>query len=181
MNMYFWSSIFLYLSPLEVSQRFPSTHPNGRQVMLTYLLPWLSNIELVDGGLLPTVSSLNSPGDNRKGYAHNTSAPHLLRGTGWGSMQASSLVLNNLMFMTAKVCQWIHVTLVFPKPPKKLLHLELCVSVCASMVMMSQVQKWRMLGTLLSVMNGGLITCGPPCNSSSAYVESAATPLSCLT
>ncbi|XP_051719028.1 protein furry homolog isoform X13 [Ctenopharyngodon idella] len=86
----------------EVSQRFPTTHPNGRQVMLTYLLPWLSNIELVDGGLLPTVSSSNSPGDNRKGYTHNTSAPHLLRGTGWGSLQASSLVLNNLMFMTAK-------------------------------------------------------------------------------
>uniref|UniRef100_A0A671PA30 Furry homolog a (Drosophila) n=1 Tax=Sinocyclocheilus anshuiensis TaxID=1608454 RepID=A0A671PA30_9TELE len=86
----------------EVSQRFPTTHPNGRQVMLTYLLPWLSNIELVDGGLLPTVSSPSSSGDNRKGYTHNTSAPHLLRGTGWGSLQASSLVLNNLMFMTAK-------------------------------------------------------------------------------
>uniref|UniRef100_A0A8C1DBE1 FRY microtubule binding protein n=1 Tax=Cyprinus carpio carpio TaxID=630221 RepID=A0A8C1DBE1_CYPCA len=86
----------------EVSQRFPTTHPNGRQVMLTYLLPWLSNIELVDGGLLPTVLSPSSSGDNRKGYTHNTSAPHLLRGTGWGSLQASSLVLNNLMFMTAK-------------------------------------------------------------------------------
>uniref|UniRef100_A0A8C1NKA4 Furry homolog a (Drosophila) n=1 Tax=Cyprinus carpio TaxID=7962 RepID=A0A8C1NKA4_CYPCA len=85
----------------EVSQRFPTTHPNGRQVMLTYLLPWLSNIELVDGGLLPTVSSPSS-GDNRRGYTYNTSAPHLLRGTGWGSLQASSLVLNNLMFMTAK-------------------------------------------------------------------------------
>ncbi|XP_058655454.1 protein furry homolog isoform X2 [Onychostoma macrolepis] len=86
----------------EVSQRFPTTHPNGRQVMLTYLLPWLSNIELVDGGLLPTVPSPSSSGDNRKGYTHNTSAPQLLRGTGWGSLQASSLVLNNLMFMTAK-------------------------------------------------------------------------------
>uniref|UniRef100_A0A8C1XJ14 Furry homolog a (Drosophila) n=1 Tax=Cyprinus carpio TaxID=7962 RepID=A0A8C1XJ14_CYPCA len=86
----------------EVSQRFPTTHPNGRQVMLTYLLPWLSNIELVDGGLLPTVSSPSSSGDNRRGYTYNTSAPHLLRGTGWGSLQASSLVLNNLMFMTAK-------------------------------------------------------------------------------
>lgn len=173
--------LYLFVSlPLEVSQRFPSTHPNGRQVMLTYLLPWLSNIELVDGGLLPTVSSSNSPGDNRKGYAHNTSAPHLLRGTGWGSMQASSLVLNNLMFMTAKVCQWIPVTLVFAKL-KKQQHVELCVSVCASMVMMSQVQKWRMLGTLSSIMNGGLTTWGPLCNFSSAYVESAATPLSCPT
>uniref|UniRef100_A0A672Q9W0 FRY microtubule binding protein n=1 Tax=Sinocyclocheilus grahami TaxID=75366 RepID=A0A672Q9W0_SINGR len=86
----------------EVSQRFPTTHPNGRQVMLTNLLPWLSNIEMVDGGLLSTVSSPSSSGDNRTGYSHNTSAPHPLRGTGWGSLQASSLVLNNLMFMTAK-------------------------------------------------------------------------------
>nr|XP_055052852.1 protein furry homolog isoform X2 [Misgurnus anguillicaudatus] len=86
----------------EVSQRFPTTHPNGRQVMLTYLLPWLSNIELVDGGLLPYISSPNSSVDNRKSYTSNTSTPYLLRGMGWGSLQASSLVLNNLMFMTAK-------------------------------------------------------------------------------
>lgn len=92
----------LLFSP-EVSQRFPTTHPNGRQVMLTYLLPWLSNIELVDGGLLSTLSSPNSSVDNRKSYTSNTSPPHLLRGTGWGSLQASSMVLNNLMFMTAKV------------------------------------------------------------------------------
>ncbi|XP_057206794.1 protein furry homolog isoform X3 [Triplophysa rosa] len=86
----------------EVSQRFPTTHPNGRQVMLTYLLPWLSNIELVDAGLLPTLSSPSSSVGNRKSYTFNTSPPHLLRGTGWGSLQASSMVLNNLMFMTAK-------------------------------------------------------------------------------
>ncbi|XP_051521326.1 protein furry homolog [Myxocyprinus asiaticus] len=86
----------------EVSQRFPTTHPNGHQVMLTYLLPWLSNIELVDGGLLSMVSSPSSTVNNKRSYIHNTSPPHLLRGTGWGSFQASSLVLNNLIFMTAK-------------------------------------------------------------------------------
>ncbi|XP_051534407.1 protein furry homolog isoform X1 [Myxocyprinus asiaticus] len=86
----------------EVSQRFPTTHPNGRQVMLTYLLPWLSNIELVDGGLLLMVSSPSSSVNNKKSNIHNTSPPHLLHGTGWGSLQASYLVLNNLMFMTAK-------------------------------------------------------------------------------
>ncbi|KAI1893589.1 hypothetical protein AGOR_G00125280 [Albula goreensis] len=85
----------------EVSQRFPTTHTNGRQIMLTYLLPWLHNIELVDSGLLPPVSSPCTPEEGRdRPGALGTS--HQLRGSGWGSLQATSLVLNNLMFMTAK-------------------------------------------------------------------------------
>ncbi|XP_061073615.1 protein furry homolog isoform X3 [Conger conger] len=81
----------------EVSQRFPTTHTNGRQVMLTYLLPWLHNIELVDGSLAPPNSSPCTPEESR-----DRGASHQLPGTGWGSLQATSLVLNNLMFMTAK-------------------------------------------------------------------------------
>lgn len=84
----------------EVSQRFPTTHSNGRQIMLTYLLPWLSNIELVDSGLLlpvftPSTASYDS--------STSTDSSHPLKGAGWGSLQATSMVLNNLMFMTAKV------------------------------------------------------------------------------
>ncbi|XP_045074161.1 protein furry homolog [Coregonus clupeaformis] len=89
----------------EVSQRFPTTHPNGRQIMLTYLLPWLSNIELMDSCLLPPVSSPCSPEEETPGRTGTTVGQvpqHTLRGMGWGSLQATSLVLNNLMFMTAK-------------------------------------------------------------------------------
>ncbi|XP_053364005.1 protein furry homolog isoform X3 [Clarias gariepinus] len=87
----------------EVSQRFPSTHTNGRQVMLTYLLPWLRNIELVDGGVLPVTSSPTHPLEEkrRRGPCIAPPSSHL-PGSGWGSAQATSLVLNNLMFMTAK-------------------------------------------------------------------------------
>uniref|UniRef100_A0A3B4YMI4 FRY microtubule binding protein n=1 Tax=Seriola lalandi dorsalis TaxID=1841481 RepID=A0A3B4YMI4_SERLL len=84
----------------EVSQRFPTTHPNGRQIMLSYLLPWLSNIELVDTGLLPPASSPCTPEEEPRGQGQGMSPS--LRGNGWGSLQATSLVLNNLMFMTAK-------------------------------------------------------------------------------
>ncbi|KAK7925984.1 hypothetical protein WMY93_008294 [Mugilogobius chulae] len=84
----------------EVSQRFSTTHPNGRQIMLSYLLPWLSNIELVDTGLLPPPSSPCTPDEEARGQ--NMGASPSLRGNGWGSLQATSLVLNNLMFMTAK-------------------------------------------------------------------------------
>ncbi|XP_053543375.1 protein furry homolog isoform X2 [Ictalurus punctatus] len=87
----------------EVSQRFPSTHANGRQVMLTYLLPWLRNIELVDGGLLPVTSSPAHQVEEKRRRGHCIPQPSShLQGSGWGSAQATSLVLNNLMFMTAK-------------------------------------------------------------------------------
>ncbi|XP_072557532.1 protein furry homolog isoform X2 [Paramormyrops kingsleyae] len=87
----------------EVSQRFPTTHPNGRQIMLTYLLPWLHNIELVDSGLLPQASRPCSPeGGASSRPGKEDPSHHWLRGSGWGSLQATSLVLNNLMFMTAK-------------------------------------------------------------------------------
>ncbi|PNI60440.1 FRY isoform 6 [Pan troglodytes] len=86
----------------EVSQRFPTTHPNGRQIMLTYLLPWLHNIELVDSRLLLPGSSPSSPEDEVKDREGDVTASHGLRGNGWGSPEATSLVLNNLMYMTAK-------------------------------------------------------------------------------
>uniref|UniRef100_A0A673LMD8 Protein furry homolog n=1 Tax=Sinocyclocheilus rhinocerous TaxID=307959 RepID=A0A673LMD8_9TELE len=91
-----------HLSHAEVSQRFPTTHPNGRQIMLTYLLPWLNNIELVDTGLLPPTSSPCTPEEEASEQADSLGITHRLKGNGWGSLQATSLVLNNLMFMTAK-------------------------------------------------------------------------------
>lgn len=96
------SITFLLLVP-EVSQRFPTTHPNGRQIMLTYLLPWLSNIELVDSGLLLPVFTPCTSDYDPSSRTTSTDSSHQLKGTGWGSLQATSMVLNNLMYMTAKV------------------------------------------------------------------------------
>ncbi len=97
--------MLVFLSPdaPEVSQRFPTTHPNGRQIMLTYLLPWLGNIELVDSGLLLPVFTPCTSDYDASSRTTSTSSSHQLRGNGWGSLQATSMVLNNLMFMTAKV------------------------------------------------------------------------------
>ncbi|XP_042316523.1 protein furry homolog isoform X1 [Sceloporus undulatus] len=86
----------------EVSQRFPTTHPNGRQIMLTYLLPWLHNIELVDSRLLLPSSSPSTPEDEIKDKDGEIVMSCELKGSGWGSPEATSLVLNNLMYMTAK-------------------------------------------------------------------------------
>jgi hypothetical protein len=78
--------------------------------MLTYLLPWLHNIELVDSRLLLPGSSPSSPEDEVKDREGEVTASHGLKGNGWGSPEATSLVLNNLMYMTAKVphIAWLH-------------------------------------------------------------------------
>lgn len=73
--------------------------------MLTYLLPWLHNIELVDSRLLLPGSSPSTPEDEIKAKEGEIAVTYGLKGNGWGSPEATSLVLNNLMYMTAKVKQ----------------------------------------------------------------------------
>lgn len=83
--------------------------------MLSYLLPWLSNIELVDTGLLPPASSPCTPEEEPRGRGQAMGLSPSLKGNGWGSLQATSLVLNNLMFMTAKVGILVfEITFTFP-------------------------------------------------------------------
>ncbi|XP_077158033.1 protein furry homolog-like isoform X1 [Paroedura picta] len=87
----------------EVSQRIQTAHPSGRQVMLHYLLPWMNNIELVDLKPLPTIRRQEEDEeDPLKDRELMVNSRRWLRGEGWGSPQATALVLNNLMYMTAK-------------------------------------------------------------------------------
>lgn len=96
----------------EVSQRIQTAHPGGRQVMLHYLLPWMNNVELVD--FKPTARRPEDCGsgedeeDVHEREIMMVNSRRWLRGEGWGSPRATTMVLNNLMFMTAKVRQ-IHV------------------------------------------------------------------------
>lgn len=101
--IFFYISVSSLMFLPEVSQRFPTTHPNGRQIMLTYLLPWLGNIELVDSGLLLPVFTPCTSSYDTSSHMTSSGSYQQLRGSGWGSLQATSMVLNNLMFMTAKV------------------------------------------------------------------------------
>ncbi|KAM6920924.1 protein furry homolog-like isoform 3-T3 [Xenentodon cancila] len=90
----------------EVSQRIQTAHPGGRQVMLHYLLPWMNNVELVD--FKPTTRRPEDCGsgeeeeDNHDREIMMVNSRRWLRGEGWGSPRATTMVLNNLMFMTAK-------------------------------------------------------------------------------
>lgn len=83
----------------EITHRFQTAVPALRQVLLQYLLPWLYNMELVDPNLCnPHSIFLSKLGENRSVYAQP-----FLRGEGWGSPQATEMVLNNLMYITCKV------------------------------------------------------------------------------
>ncbi|XP_074180755.1 protein furry homolog-like isoform X2 [Rhinolophus sinicus] len=87
----------------EISQRIQTAHPAGRQVMLHYLLPWVNNIELVDLKPLPIARRHDEDEDDSlKDRELMVTSRRWLRGEGWGSPQATAMVLNNLMYMTAK-------------------------------------------------------------------------------
>lgn len=134
----------LFLNP-EISQRFPTSHTNGRQIMLSYLLPWLGNIELVESGLLLpgfTPSHLDYDASCQTSIIGSS---HQLKGNGWGSLQATSLVLNNLLFMTAKVKKKNHVE---KMNLTGLMLLLLKVHVLVSMETIFLVQRWKMHGML---------------------------------
>lgn len=75
----------------EITHRFQTARPAACQNMLTYLIPWLYNMELVDahlsvhGNVPAIVENLNNK-----------------EGIGWGSLEATEMVLNNLFYITVK-------------------------------------------------------------------------------
>ena len=96
----------LYL--VEVCQRLDSALPSITHSMLSYLSPWLLNIELVNPNIpdstflpQPFKSSDTVPRDTE--HRQRSQTKTLLEGEGWGSSQATEMVLNNLMYVTVKV------------------------------------------------------------------------------
>uniref|UniRef100_A0AAQ5XBD3 Furry homolog, like n=1 Tax=Amphiprion ocellaris TaxID=80972 RepID=A0AAQ5XBD3_AMPOC len=126
----------------EVSQRIQTAHPGGRQVMLHYLLPWMNNVELVD--FKPTQRRPEDCGSGEDDEdVHDreimmVNSRRWLRGEGWGSPRATTMVLNNLMFMTAKYGDefawseienvWTTLADSWPKNLKIILHFLISVS-----------------------------------------------------
>ncbi|XP_059157209.1 protein furry homolog isoform X2 [Physella acuta] len=82
----------------EITQRFQTARPSVRQTLLKYLLPWLHNMELVDPSL-PQTSPLTSF-LTRLTDAQSDAFMPPLKGEGWGSTQATEMVLNNLFYIT---------------------------------------------------------------------------------
>ncbi|XP_017780111.1 PREDICTED: protein furry isoform X2 [Nicrophorus vespilloides] len=79
----------------EITYRFQTARPEVRQLLLQYLLPWLHNMELVDPNVPPTNSIIYY-----QFYANEGKSGR--RKEGWGSAEATEMVLNNIFYITAK-------------------------------------------------------------------------------
>jgi len=98
-----------------------SARPDVRQSLLRYLQPWLRNMELIDPAIpspnvLISLKNVFWDGScDSSRHFHSSSSSCSLCGRkfcddidrfvsrGWGSTEATEMVLNNLMYLTAKV------------------------------------------------------------------------------
>ncbi|XP_026809010.1 protein furry isoform X2 [Rhopalosiphum maidis] len=81
----------------EITCRFQTARPEVRQLLLHYLVPWLHNMELVDPNVPPP-----NPLSYFQYYPAEEGQENSCRREGWGSVEATEMVLNNLFYITAK-------------------------------------------------------------------------------
>ncbi|XP_025416970.1 protein furry isoform X3 [Sipha flava] len=81
----------------EITCRFQTARPEVRQLLLHYLVPWLHNMELVDPNVPPP-----NPLSYFQYYPAEEGQSNSCRREGWGSVEATEMVLNNLFYITAK-------------------------------------------------------------------------------
>ncbi|CAF4519240.1 unnamed protein product [Rotaria socialis] len=78
----------------EITTRILTANSSSRGTLFMILLPWIHSIELVD-------SSLPRCGNGHDVTLNEEQGNAFLQGTGWGSVQSTELVLNNLFYLTA--------------------------------------------------------------------------------
>lgn len=78
----------------EITYRFQTARPNVCQNLLEFLIPWLYNMQLVDATYQQNVAQ-----QNPEYTFHNSHETH---NYGWGSIESTQMVLNNLLYITVK-------------------------------------------------------------------------------
>ncbi|XP_071510567.1 protein furry homolog-like [Diadema antillarum] len=91
----------------EITERFETAPLVLRNVMLECLLPWLYNIELIDSAVKDGMVGGGTSSAKEKEVAEMMMMDEQecgcpTRRPGWGSQQATIVVLNNLLFITAE-------------------------------------------------------------------------------
>ena len=84
----------------ELTSRFDAcTCVSTRRTILNLLLPWFYNIELINPNVVCVENCSNNKNNNKNGNLNN-----VLLGleSGYGSIEATHLVLNNLLYLTCK-------------------------------------------------------------------------------
>ena len=85
--------------------RFEVSPPSGQRAILQYMVPWLQNVELLDDSLATTGQSVYSSEELLGPEPANS----VLRGSGWGSVSGTKVILHNMLYITAKVCEAVRV------------------------------------------------------------------------
>ena len=80
----------------EITTRISTANATARATLLMILLPWIHNIALIDPSIPKSVNGHDLTFTDERGNA-------FLQGIGWGSVQSTELVLNNLFYLTATV------------------------------------------------------------------------------
>ena len=97
---------------IEIMHRLPQATFAVRQCLLDYVVPWLYNMELVEPSVPATVFNTDSLTVGCGGCTEfntadtdqqHVSAGVLLKGRGWGSPEATDMILNNLLYSTLTV------------------------------------------------------------------------------
>ena len=73
----------------------------GQRNILQYMVPWLHNVELVEGAFAKSPSNTLQSSENYPAIVMGID--RVLTGTGWGSLEGTRLVLYNLLSITSKV------------------------------------------------------------------------------
>ena len=104
---------------VEIMHRLPLATFAVRQSLLDYMLPWLYNMELVEPSLLSSAVNTDSLTVDSNGKELSGVELVLLKGRGWGSPEATDMILNNLLYTTLTVSiEKLHtVYLKLYKPP----------------------------------------------------------------
>ena len=96
-----------------MTARFETTSTVGQRCILQYMLPWLANVELVDvSNSSPIPPELNIETEEEE--KADAVFPVKLEGEGWGSVEATQMVLNNMFYITVKVNDENKIRLLLP-------------------------------------------------------------------
>ena len=102
-------SNYLCVDIPEIMHRLPQATFAVRQCLLAYVLPWLYNMELVEPSVLSTATNTDSLSVHNSKHLPGSSdtQPALLKGRGWGSPEATDMILNNLLYTTLTVSSFV--------------------------------------------------------------------------
>ena len=86
--------------------RFEMASTPGKRGLLQYMVPWLENVELVEDSPIsqpPQAIVVQPPAEYIQEVGAESAGNAVLTGSGWGSPEATKVILHNLLYITAKV------------------------------------------------------------------------------